>query len=324
MPISISCPGCHAEFRLADALSGKRVRCSKCATILQVPHLASPEEPAPQKAQDVPSLSQEAVQDALRVPTSPAAAPFLSPSPLLDDEPPRVRKAASRPVVAGRSARKTPTFVWLVPVLFALLFLMLGGVGAVVMNANPRDQFRPVGGWNKPVGMAPKVAWEKKEEIWEKPVLDKPVWDKPMEAKKGEGKVDMNLPAVFAVLPEPDAGGAATRGSLQLSDPIDRFRGDSYCKVYQVRLTANRTYTIDMRRQAPDIDPYLRLVDANGINLSADDDSGGDRDARIVFTPRVTGDYRIVATTFRRATGSFTLSVRSGANDQKGFEAKKD
>jgi predicted Zn finger-like uncharacterized protein len=312
MPISTFCPGCHAELRLADALSGKQVRCSKCGTVFQVPQTATPEVPA--------SLPPEAVEDAIRVPTGPAAAAPFPPSSRPQAEPPRMRRQAPRRVVAERGTRKTPTFVWLVPVLFALLFLILGGVGAVVMSANHRDQFRAVGGWNKPIGMAPKVVWDDKKKNW----------DKPMEALGGEGKVDLNVPAVFAVLPEPDAGpapdggGTATQGRLQPSDPIDRFRGDCYCKVYQVRLTANRTYTIDMRRQAPDIDPYLRLVDANGINLREDDDSGGGRDARIVVTPSVTGDYRIVATTLVRATGSFTLSVRSGAKDQKAFEAKKD
>jgi hypothetical protein len=53
----------------------------------------------------------------------------------------------------------------------------------------------------------------------------------------------------------------------------------------------------------------------DGKIVASDDDSGGDYNARIIFQVRRAGDYRIIATTLRRATGPFTLTVRTQAAD---------
>jgi hypothetical protein len=76
--------------------------------------------------------------------------------------------------------------------------------------------------------------------------------------------------------------------------------------VYSVRLVAGTTYTIDMTSKA--VDSYLILA-GNGV-LIQDDDSGGNLNARIVFTPSVTGTYNIYATTFGRGErGAYRISV---------------
>ena len=59
-----------------------------------------------------------------------------------------------------------------------------------------------------------------------------------------------------------------------------------------------------------EIDAYLRLEDANGKQLAEDDDSGGNLDARIIFTAPRDGIYRVVATSCSPANGRFTLSVK--------------
>jgi hypothetical protein len=41
MPISVSCPGCHANFKAPDQLAGRGASCPKCQTKLQIPALAA-------------------------------------------------------------------------------------------------------------------------------------------------------------------------------------------------------------------------------------------------------------------------------------------
>jgi hypothetical protein len=48
----------------------------------------------------------------------------------------------------------------------------------------------------------------------------------------------------------------------------------------------------------------------NGKALAQDDDSGVDLNSLLVFTPPATGQYRIVATCFRPATGNYMMVVR--------------
>jgi serine protease Do len=78
--------------------------------------------------------------------------------------------------------------------------------------------------------------------------------------------------------------------------------------VYTIQLIGGNTYQIDMQSTA--LDSYLRLEDSTQFQLASDDDSGGDRNARIVFSCLYTGTYRIIATTYLAgATGNFTLKV---------------
>lgn len=100
---------------------------------------------------------------------------------------------------------------------------------------------------------------------------------------------------------------------LRSTDPRDRIRPDSFSRDYRVELKAGVSYTIDLTSQ--DFDTYLRLEDPNGAPLAEDDDSGGNLNARLVFTPPQTGTYRLVATSFRQAAGRFRLTVR--ANDAR-------
>ena len=69
-----------------------------------------------------------------------------------------------------------------------------------------------------------------------------------------------------------------------------------------------KTYQIDMISNQ--FDAYLRLEDSKGNQLAEDDDSGGNLNAQILFTPTKADDYRIIATTFGPgATGIYQLKV---------------
>lgn len=41
MPISVSCPGCKANFKAPDQMAGRAASCPKCQTKLQIPALAT-------------------------------------------------------------------------------------------------------------------------------------------------------------------------------------------------------------------------------------------------------------------------------------------
>jgi hypothetical protein len=97
---------------------------------------------------------------------------------------------------------------------------------------------------------------------------------------------------------------------------------NSYYKPFLIKLKAGKTYVIDHVRPGEDFkfDPYLYLEDANKKIVAEDDDSGGNLNARIVFTPQTDGEFRIIATTLSPSTGEFTLTVRgteSPANTEK-------
>jgi hypothetical protein len=123
-------------------------------------------------------------------------------------------------------------------------------------------------------------------------------------------------PAVLTALVVLGLGASATQvgafetfdWSLIQGDPMCPHRPGCYEQTHKVRLQAGVTYTIDL--QSKDFDAYLYLEDGVGNVLAEDDDSGGNLNARIVFTPTVTGEYLLVATTFNKgATGSYKLIV---------------
>jgi hypothetical protein len=87
---------------------------------------------------------------------------------------------------------------------------------------------------------------------------------------------------------------------------------NNYYKPFLIKLKAGETYVIDHVRPGEDFkfDPYLYLEDANKKVVAQDDDSGGNLNARIIYTPEADGEFRIIATTLTPATGEFTLTVR--------------
>lgn len=117
------------------------------------------------------------------------------------------------------------------------------------------------------------------------------------------------------------AGGGGSAGGPIVFGADNTFRSSSRLRfndalkfgkhhhVYTVRLEEGKTYHIDMT--SDEVDAYLFLIDSNNQIVVEDDDGGEDLDARIVFRPQRTGDFRIEATNFlNRETGTYTLTVR--------------
>ena len=95
-------------------------------------------------------------------------------------------------------------------------------------------------------------------------------------------------------------------------DPVDQVFPKTRYKIYSVKMVAGRAYTIDLVTNDADFDPWLRLTDARFRKLAEDDDSGGDLNSRIEFTPKADGVYHIIATNLNpdAQTGTITLTVR--------------
>src|SRR5206468_3016980 len=80
------------------------------------------------------------------------------------------------------------------------------------------------------------------------------------------------------------------------------------CKIHRINFSKGKVYQIDMT--STDFDAYLRIEDAAGRHLAADDDSGGQLNARIIFKAPEDGTYRIIATAFIiNGAGNYRLTV---------------
>jgi hypothetical protein len=97
-------------------------------------------------------------------------------------------------------------------------------------------------------------------------------------------------------------------GELINADLKDIVRTESFCKTYTFKMTAGKNYQIDMKSTV--FDSYLRLEGPDGKQVAEDDDSGGMRNARIVYRAAKTGDFQIIATSLGESTGKFTLIVK--------------
>ncbi len=98
--------------------------------------------------------------------------------------------------------------------------------------------------------------------------------------------------------------GALSATDCLLRDLVSGSSDDSYADPYRVVIPQRGTLTIDLR--SSDIDAFLHLLEANRRQITTDDDSGSGHDARIIreLSP---GTYIIVANSYRRALGRYTL-----------------
>jgi serine/threonine-protein kinase len=82
---------------------------------------------------------------------------------------------------------------------------------------------------------------------------------------------------------------------------------------------AGKEYVIDMTSSA--FDTYLKLLDPKGKLLAENDDiAPNNLNSRIIFTPKESGTYRIVATSFQeRGRGAYTVTITTlkGKGDKK-------
>lgn len=99
---------------------------------------------------------------------------------------------------------------------------------------------------------------------------------------------------------------------ITANDPNDP-KLEKPAKKYTVKLEKDKTYILDLVSTDKDFDPYLRVLDKNGIELAEDDDGGGDLNSRLLFSPKDTGDHQVVAATLDGQFGKFRLKIREFA-----------
>lgn len=77
--------------------------------------------------------------------------------------------------------------------------------------------------------------------------------------------------------------------------------------VVPVPLEKGKKYVILLN--STDFDSYLRLIDPMGMVVAEDDDSGGNLNSRIEYTPVATGQFKVVVTSFDGKVGAYNLRV---------------
>jgi hypothetical protein len=88
-------------------------------------------------------------------------------------------------------------------------------------------------------------------------------------------------------------------------------RSNRAFQVWQFAGTAGQFVTIEMSSSA--VDPHLTLLDSTGTQLASNDNGGGGSDARLNYTLRDAGEYRIIASSVVAGRfGEYTLRVTAG------------
>lgn len=100
-----------------------------------------------------------------------------------------------------------------------------------------------------------------------------------------------------------------------LTDKDPKIANGKAAKAYKVKLEAGKKYVIDLKanNKVGGGDPYLFLLDPQGKQVAFDDDGGGFPNAQIRYTPAVTGEFTIQATSLGAPPPGgmgFTLTVK--------------
>lgn len=107
--------------------------------------------------------------------------------------------------------------------------------------------------------------------------------------------------------PEPINPGDRISGTISTDSP--RTSGGGYGQFYSFSGVAGQPVSIDL--SSDDFDTYLEVLDGSDTVLAEDDDSGGDLNSSLIFTPSANGTYVIVARPFSSGTGDFDLAIES-------------
>ena len=124
------------------------------------------------------------------------------------------------------------------------------------------------------------------------------------------------MPTAIITSPMPVTIGTAMTGELTETDPsLDDGKGAFY-DLYRVTLRKGQRVSIAMSAPS-ELDSYVAIGRMNGDTLAveeSDDDGGGDKNARLRFTPKEDGTYIIRAQALEaNSTGTYTLTVSERA-----------
>ena len=102
--------------------------------------------------------------------------------------------------------------------------------------------------------------------------------------------------------------GQPAEGSLDRDDDV-RVGSGSYRDRYA--LLGHEGQQLEIRMSSYEIDSYLVLVAPDGVVLAQDDDSGGGLNSQVQVNLPDDGVYTIYATSYRPATGDYSLQVNA-------------
>jgi predicted Zn finger-like uncharacterized protein len=292
MPITTTCPGCKSLFRLPDTLSGKQVRCQKCANLFVVPQmfgsLVEPTVVAPPPVPE-PIHVPEPPKEETREPEPVAAAPQPEPAPPTEEpgapmvkpkvEPPKPPPAPKAPLPPERP----PSVLWGLALLALFALGMLGiGMFAVMWIA---------------AHLGPPV------------VMSAPP---PIHGVGNNGGAGKGLPA--AVEPQvmvlgPDGGLFWNNQGLGVAPGVDhgKWSQDGPYHLYRVRLQEGATCNFLVRGHAG-VTPHLRIFDDPARPPVVDRGTHHDR-LMVSFKPARTGDYLLWVTCQKRQFGPFDIAI---------------
>jgi 3D (Asp-Asp-Asp) domain-containing protein len=105
------------------------------------------------------------------------------------------------------------------------------------------------------------------------------------------------------VPPPPAGGGGAPPINVNGNCPNNGFM------LHKVDFKQGVKYQIDLKTLQAGYDPYLELRDPTGTLVAQDDDSGGFPNARIIYTPTVSGTFEIKCRGYMGSGGQYNLIV---------------
>lgn len=117
-----------------------------------------------------------------------------------------------------------------------------------------------------------------------------------------ELRVDQGPPRPTAA---PVAIGDVVTGKIDSNSPANNHRGHSVFYAFEGR----EGEPVEITMTADDFDAYLDVLDNVDKVLASDDDSAGDLNPRVVFTPPADGTYRIEARPLGSGSGDFELKL---------------
>jgi subtilisin-like proprotein convertase family protein len=136
------------------------------------------------------------------------------------------------------------------------------------------------------------------------------------ETKRGELRgLAGSVPNLITPPPDDYAGSVATIGQLAVGGSVSgRLEVAADQDWFAVDLVAGRTYSFSLSGVDSGggslVDPWLRLLDANGSRLAFDDDGGTGTDSLLTFTATVSGRYYLSAEgASDTETGTYGLSA---------------
>ncbi|MBF0214492.1 MAG: hypothetical protein HQM00_13190 [Magnetococcales bacterium] len=134
-------------------------------------------------------------------------------------------------------------------------------------------------------------------------------WFNPYDSYSGTYSGALTSSGTSDLVPGSTATTATLAVGQSVSGTVDTTPDQDW---YRVSLTAGVIYTFNqVKSVGSTLDGYLRLMNASGTQIAGNNDGGGDRNPRIVYTPTASGNYFLAAGALQSSgsRGGFTLSI---------------